>query len=119
TRLEDKPVELPVERAQAEPRRREIRREGRLRIRRGLQLALVRELLDETGLGYIGHVRRMTARDRSREHGRQVVPDRLVTHFHVRIRLLEGVDHRLEMARLPSRPHALAGDVWPLPPLSR
>jgi hypothetical protein len=75
---------------------------------------LVGELLHETGLRDVRHVRRMPAGDRGREHRRDVVADRLVVDLDVRIDLVEGLDHLAEGFRLGAGPDAVerhaAGD---------
>ena len=110
-RLEDEPVDLLVERAQSDPRRREVRREDALRVGHGLERALVDELLHETRLGDVGHVGRVTAGDRRRHHRRQVVADRLVVDLDVRVLLVEGGDHLPERRGLGARPDTVERDA--------
>ena len=68
----------------------------------GFSLPCFDELLDVARLRDVGHVRRMAAGDRGREHGRDVVADRLVVDLDLRVDLVEGLDHVAELL-LPGR----------------
>ena len=109
--LEDEAVDLGVERREPDPRRREVRQQRLRRVADRLQRALVDELLDEARLRDVRHVRRLAARDGGREHGRKVVADRLVGDLHVRVHLVERLDHVPEGRCLGTGPDAVEGDA--------
>ena len=117
--LEKEAVELPVDRAEVEPRLREALLDRVLREVDRLQCAALGEVRHEPRLRQGGDVGRVAALDRGREHRRRL-RCRLVGDLHVRVLGGEAVENGLEGLALGAGPHRqdadVAGDVAGLSP---
>ena len=104
--LEDHAVEVALDRAERDPRRRVVLRHRGLHEVDRLERAARREVLDEAGLRDRREIGRIAALHRRREHGRRVVARRRVLDADARVGLRERGEHELEVRRLRARPDA-------------
>ncbi len=108
--LEKEAVELPVDRAEVEPRLGETLLDLVLREVDRLQRAALGEVGHEARLRQRCDVGRVASLDRRREHGRRLLR-RLVGNLDVRVLLGEAVEDGLEGLALGARPHRQDADV--------